>query len=222
MAALSFLGPFKRRVVLTPEALEEHAAAGRASSLPKPKSQQMQLGVVRGQVSPAPPRGPHAVTVTAVATGGQTMTNTTTISNETQNDVIESPRVVSTPGTSTGPISPHFPTPSPVAGPAPSLPGVGPSTEGSFTSSFSRPLSMTAAERLFMVARAADAYRQRTAMPFTPVTLTFVGVEYSVPLPKVSNLGLSSPLNLDKTYYLSFVCTITVLFHRSYNRFPFC
>ena len=46
--------------------------------------------------------------------------------------------------------------------------------------------ALSAAERVSMSARAAQEYRQRTTMPFTPLTMTFVEVEYSVPLPKVS------------------------------------
>lgn len=32
----------------------------------------------------------------------------------------------------------------------------------------------------------AEAYKQRTALPFTPVAVSFTNVEYSVPLPPVS------------------------------------
>lgn len=32
----------------------------------------------------------------------------------------------------------------------------------------------------------AEAYKQRTALPFTPAVVTFTNVEYSVPLPPVS------------------------------------
>lgn len=33
----------------------------------------------------------------------------------------------------------------------------------------------------------AEAYKQRTALPFTPAVVTFTNVEYSVPLPPVSS-----------------------------------
>lgn len=42
---------------------------------------------------------------------------------------------------------------------------------------------LRACQRISFASQAADTYKQRTALPFTPATLTFQNVEYSVPLP---------------------------------------
>lgn len=42
----------------------------------------------------------------------------------------------------------------------------------------------------------AEAYKQRTALPFTPVAITFSQVEYSVPLPPVSERRMATVCEL--------------------------
>ncbi|KAL4447582.1 hypothetical protein ABPG75_004801 [Micractinium tetrahymenae] len=46
-----------------------------------------------------------------------------------------------------------------------------------------RAFLLRASQRISFASQQADAYRQRTVIPFTPCTLTFKNVEYSVPLP---------------------------------------
>lgn len=73
MAALTYLGPFRRRVVLTPEALEEHQAASRIDSGPKSRHGQppriLQFAVRAGPESPvhAPAASPGSPPVSGPA-----------------------------------------------------------------------------------------------------------------------------------------------------------
>lgn len=48
-----------------------------------------------------------------------------------------------------------------------------------------RAFMQRASERISQASLQAQTYRQRTVIPFTPCTLTFKNVEYSVPLPPV-------------------------------------
>jgi hypothetical protein len=55
-----------------------------------------------------------------------------------------------------------------------------------------RARSMAAAERCAFATQAAEAYRQRTAIPFPALSLTFRNIEYSVPLPKKAEVDPKS------------------------------
>lgn len=46
-------------------------------------------------------------------------------------------------------------------------------------------LVLCASQRASFTAEQAQGYRQRTAIPYKPLAMTFVEVTYSVPLPKV-------------------------------------
>ena len=48
-----------------------------------------------------------------------------------------------------------------------------------------RAFVLRASQRISIASQQAETYRQRTVIPFTPCTLTFKNVEYSVPLPPV-------------------------------------
>lgn len=50
-----------------------------------------------------------------------------------------------------------------------------------------RAYSQPASQRLSVALQQAQAYRQRTALPFMPLAVTFTDVSYSVPMPPVSD-----------------------------------
>ncbi len=164
VAALSFLGPFKRRVVLTPEALEEHEAAGRLSSAPHPKVSVQALQPRR--------RGPS-----------QEKEEKNSFSPASSHTTTDNHRIVA--AVTVIPVRAGSPPTSPLAAAS-----VNTATDindafSSFSSGSSprRRTSLPVSERLSFSAKAAETYRQRTAIPFIPVVLTFKNVEYSVPLP---------------------------------------
>jgi ABC-type multidrug transport system ATPase subunit/ABC-type multidrug transport system permease subunit len=163
VAALSFLGPFKKRVVLTPEALEEHDAAGRLSSaaLPKVTVQALQ---------------PRA------AQGGKEEQNRTSM-NDTSTATEQQKHVTAMPVRAGSPTSAPVSSIAPPPGQATTAIDPFSSFTSAFPSSPRRRSSVPVSERLSFSEKAAENYRQHTAIPFLPVVLTFKNVEYSVPLP---------------------------------------
>ncbi|KAL4419611.1 hypothetical protein ABPG77_001665 [Micractinium sp. CCAP 211/92] len=170
LAAATYLGAPKQRHVLTPEAVQDFEMSRKELLTPQPSI--TEETAERGAV-----RWPS----TAAEAGSVAAASTTTV------PVSSVPAASTTAGnTSSVPTTASAPQWGAAAGPAPSA-GAAAAADGNGAAGAPmtprRAFMQRASERISQASLQAQTYRQRTVIPFTPCTLTFKNVEYSVPLP---------------------------------------
>lgn len=191
MAALTFLKPYKRKVVLSPEELHEIEMSSRTFE-PAP--------VKSVEIVPSPRRtSVYSISVQS-ATSNNEQHHLTPVAEDEE---YSSPGVaVRTPNGPRGDTDVAIPTSvNPIHGvvDAGSVDGfnadVHQNQERRSFPSFSasggatpRRTSIPASERFSFSSQAGQEYKKRTALPFEPLVMTFRNVEYSVSLPKNANV----------------------------------